>query len=261
MSTPVASSSQLWPIENFGVVPMLTSVTLSFSPGLATISVTLNFIVSLPVISMARPSWTCVAGALGAEDEPAAGAVAPDSPAGGAEHPAPRVAMKRVRSARYRVMDILPAVQSRPARQAASLSQSNKHGHRVPGPGTGYRVPRIADRGSGIADSGVGRQRSEAVHQRGLLTNAERRTMNAALVAPGCPSPAFQSLRSQIADRGRWRAGQLGSGPLPTPGAVQSAFRALRHSRPHCGRAVFAPQPRVARAQRHGVTRAGRLVT
>ena len=53
MSSPEASSTQLCPIENFGVVPRLTSVTLSFSPGLAVISATPNFIVSLPVISMA----------------------------------------------------------------------------------------------------------------------------------------------------------------------------------------------------------------
>ena len=74
MSAMGATSSQLCPIENFGVVPRLTSVTLSFSPGLATISVTLNFMVSLPVISIGRPSCTVVAGAAGdAADGEAAG--------------------------------------------------------------------------------------------------------------------------------------------------------------------------------------------
>ena len=57
----------MWPIENFGVVPVFTSVTLSRSPALARISTMENFIVSLATISMARPSFAAgaVAAAIG----------------------------------------------------------------------------------------------------------------------------------------------------------------------------------------------------
>ena len=91
------------PIENFGVVPALTRVTLSFSPGFAVISVTLNFIVSLPVISIARPSCTGVAGvAAGAPDAGAAELVVGRSVAAGAEHPAADVASSRMNDIKYR---------------------------------------------------------------------------------------------------------------------------------------------------------------
>ena len=151
---------------------MLTSVTLSFSPGLAVISVTLNFIVSLPVISMARPSWTCVAGARRRGDGAgAAGAVAPDSPAGGAEQPAPRVAMRRARSAKYRVMDILPAVQSRPATAGRVFVAEQQPGGRVPGTG---RRESGAGRESGVGnrESGLGRCESRRRTRR-LASNAD----------------------------------------------------------------------------------------
>ena len=165
MSTPGASSSQLCPIENFGVVPMLTSVTLSFSPGLAVISVTLNFIVSLPVISMARPSCTCLAGAAAVEEAPeVAGAAEPGSPAGGAEQPATKVAKRSAGSAKYRVMESFLRCSLVRRGWTASLSQSNNGG---PGTGIGSResgesgigAMRVAGRTEGWLESKFGRLR------------------------------------------------------------------------------------------------------
>src|SRR4029450_3682346 len=86
-SVPELSSTQLCPIENFGVVPRLTSVTVSFSPGFAVISVRLNFIVSVAVISMARPSWAVAAGGAAAGVEAGPAGVEVESAAGGVEQP------------------------------------------------------------------------------------------------------------------------------------------------------------------------------
>jgi hypothetical protein len=93
----------LCPIENFGVVPVFTSVTVSFSPGLAVISVMLNFMVSLAVISTGRPS---LAGfAVAAELAGARAEVASDgeSVVPGAEQPALETARSR-ENVRYRVI-------------------------------------------------------------------------------------------------------------------------------------------------------------
>ena len=85
---PEASSTQLCPIENFGVVPMLTSVTLSFSPGLAVISVRLNFIVSFAgdLDGAAVVGRAAGGTAAGAEAGPAG--LEAESAEGGVEQPA-----------------------------------------------------------------------------------------------------------------------------------------------------------------------------
>ena len=81
-----------------------------------------------------------------------AGVPALESAAGGAEQAALKEAMRRAESAKYRVMKILPAMQSRPATWTASLSQSNKRDGG--GADRGSRQSGIADRRSGI---GVGK--------------------------------------------------------------------------------------------------------
>src|SRR5687768_4891362 len=122
MSPIGATSSQLWPIENFGVVPRLTSVRLSFSPGFAAISATLNFMVSSAVISIGRPSCTGVAGVAADAAGAAAGSLAAAVVEGGAEHAAPDKAVKSANSLMYRAIEYLPVSQSGPQPPRPSLS-------------------------------------------------------------------------------------------------------------------------------------------
>ena len=84
----------MWPIENFGVVPRFTSVMVSFSPGLAEISVTLNFIVSLPAISMGGRRGQVAAGVVA---DAAALSRADVSVAAGLEQPPPSAANVRAK--------------------------------------------------------------------------------------------------------------------------------------------------------------------
>lgn len=60
------TSTQLCDMACFGIRPMFLNVMRSVSPGLARSSVTLNFIVSSPVISIARLPSAVGAGAAGA---------------------------------------------------------------------------------------------------------------------------------------------------------------------------------------------------
>ena len=53
-SVLAASSTKLCAIATFGIAPWPVSLTVSFSPGLAVIAVTLYFIASVPVIAITR---------------------------------------------------------------------------------------------------------------------------------------------------------------------------------------------------------------
>src|SRR4051812_14502191 len=90
-------------MENFGVVPVFTSVMVSFSPGFAVISVTLNFIVSPAVISSGRPSLDGLAAIAELPGFPV-GAAPEEESSAGVEQPALETARSRENSVRYRVI-------------------------------------------------------------------------------------------------------------------------------------------------------------
>ncbi len=157
MSMPATTRTQLCPMENLGVVPMFTSVTLSFSPGLALISVMLNFIVSLPVISMARPSCATGGRRRGRRRRAGSGRRGDAVSDGvGDEQPPTRTARMRANGARCRGHEVLHAPQSRPVRPPTSLSQRN---NRTREPGTGNRGTGNGDR-DGLGRAGCLARRS-----------------------------------------------------------------------------------------------------